>query len=116
MLQIVSAVSKAKKKATQRILDANTVKKYDNTDENPCDSVAKEAVKFITQEEQRKIFSDFLIKRRRDEQRRHKLKQSEQKRLNNFKEEIDEESDYEDDIDDDIDNKYIDDFEDEMQK
>jgi len=115
LLQIVSAVSKSKKKAAQRILDANTVK-CDNTDENPRDSVAKE-VEFITQEEQRKIFSDFLIKRRRDKQRTYKWKQlDKQKRLNNFEEEIDEEFDYEDNIDDDIDNEYIDDFEDEMKK
>lgn len=86
----------------------------DNTDERPRDS--KETVEFLTQEEQRKIFSEFLIKRQR-EQRRHKWKKSdEQKMLNNLKEEIDEESDYEDNIDDYIDNEYIDNFEDEMQK
>lgn len=92
--------------------DVNTMN--DNTDKSLRDPVSKTAVKFLTREEQRKIFSDFLIKRRREEQRKYSLKRSnEQKMLNNFEEEIDnEESNYEgDNI-----NEYIDDFEDETQK
>lgn len=83
-------------------MDANS------TDESTRDPVSKE-VEFITQQEKEKIFSEFLSKRRREEQRRYSLKQSnKQNRLNNFEEEIDnEESDYKDDID--IDDKYIDD-------
>lgn len=109
MLQITSAVSKSKKAAQRRMLDATT-----NIDKSLHDPVSKE-VEFLTREEQRKIFSDFLIKRRREEERRYSLKQSDkQKLLNNFEEEIDdEESEYKDD---DIDDEYVDIYEDETQK
>jgi len=93
------------------MLDANI-----STDKNSCDPASKE-VEFMTREEQQKIFSDFLIKRRREEQRRYSVKHSNKQKtelLNNFEDEIDnEESDYEDDIDID---KYIDDFENETRK
>jgi len=95
----------------RRMLDANI-----STDKSSCDPVSKE-VEFMTREEQQKIFSDFLIKRRREERRRYSVKQSNKQKtelLNNFEEDIDnEESDYEDDIDID---KYIDDFENETRK
>lgn len=112
MLQITIAVSKSKKAAQRRMLDANSVNECDNS---PRDSVSKE-VEFLTREQQQKIFSDFLIER----QRRYKSKRSDKRKvLNNF-EELNNESNYEDNIDNDIDDEYIheytDDFEDETRK
>ncbi|KAG5321475.1 RBFA factor, partial [Pseudoatta argentina] len=102
MSRITSAVSKAKKAAQIRMLDMNT-----STEKS--DPVSNE-VEFLTQEEQRKVFSDFLIKRQREARR---MKQSTgRKVLNNFEEEINnEESDYENDVDVDkyIDDEYVDD-------
>lgn len=115
MLQITIAVSKAKKAAQRRMLDENTVN--DNMDKSSHNPVSKNAVEFLNQEEQRKIFSDFLKTKRREEQRRYNL--NKQKMLNNFEEEIDEESDCEDYEDDNIDENsdaYIDVFKDETRK
>lgn len=117
MLQITIAMSKSKKAAQRRMLDANSVTKCDNS---PRDSVSKE-VEFLTREQQQKIFSDFLTKRRREEQRRYKSERLDKRKvLNNF-EELNNESNYEDDnSDNDIDDEYIDeytdDFEDETRK
>lgn len=115
MLQIIIAVSKSKKAAQRRMLNANTVN--NNIDKDPHDPVTEKAVEFVNQEEQRKIFSDFLAKRRREEQRRYNLKPSNKQQMLNSFEEIDEESDYEDDnINEDFNDDYIDDFEDETRK
>jgi len=88
-------VSKAKKAAQIRMLDINTsIEKSDR--------VSNE-VEVLTQEEQRKIFSDFLIKKQREARR---MKQSNGRKLFNFEEEINnEESNYENDVDVD---EYID--------
>ncbi|KYQ57979.1 hypothetical protein ALC60_03029 [Trachymyrmex zeteki] len=99
MSRITSAVSKAKKAAQIRTLDMNT-----STDKS--DPVSKE-VEFLTKEEQRKVFSDFLIKRQRETRR--KKQSNGRKLLNNFEEINNEESNYENDVDIDIDDKYIDD-------
>jgi len=90
-------VSKAKKAAQIRILDINTsIEKSDR--------VSNE-VEVLTQKEQRKIFSDFLIKKQREARR---MKQLNGRKLFNFEEEINnEESNYENDVDVD---EYIDDI------
>lgn len=111
MSQITSAVSKSKKAAQRRMLDANSMNKCDNS----RDSVSKE-VEFLTRKQQQKIFSDFLIKRQREGQRRYKS--DKRKVLNNF-EELNNESNYEDNIDNNIDeyiDEYTDDFEDDTRK
>ncbi|KYN34317.1 Putative ribosome-binding factor A, mitochondrial [Trachymyrmex septentrionalis] len=111
MSQITSVVSKAKKAAQIRMLDMDT-----STEKS--DPVSKE-VKFLTREEQRKVFSDFLIKRKREARR---MKQSDgRKLLNNLEEEMNnEESDYENDVDADeyidyVDDEYINEYNDNFQ-
>ncbi|XP_012056395.1 PREDICTED: uncharacterized protein LOC105619489 [Atta cephalotes] len=95
MSRITSVVSKAKKAAQIRMLDISTEK---------SDPVSNE-IEFLTQEEQRKIFSDFLIKKQREARR---MKQSNGRKLFNFEEEINnEESNYENDVNVD---EYIDDI------
>ncbi|XP_011871908.1 PREDICTED: uncharacterized protein LOC105564265 [Vollenhovia emeryi] len=118
MSRIVIAVSKSRKAAQRRMSrDSDTVNECNNTDESPRDPISREA-EFLTRKEQRQIFSDFLLKRQREERRRYKqLKKQEVG--NNFEEEIDD--DYEDnDIDEDSNDEYIDeytdDFEDEARK
>ncbi|XP_012540384.1 uncharacterized protein LOC105838967 [Monomorium pharaonis] len=110
MSRISIAVSKSKKAAQKRILDTNI-------DTNESTHNPKEVVeKFLTREEQQKIFSDFLNKRRIEEKRKYSLKRlNKQKLLNNFEEEIYNGEDYEDndDIKDNID-EYN--FEDETRK
>ncbi|XP_011167831.1 uncharacterized protein LOC105201500 [Solenopsis invicta] len=122
MSRISSAVSKTKKAVQRRML-------FENTDTDKSSQDPKKVVEFLTQEEQRKIFSDFLNKRRKEERRKCSSKADKEKLLSNFEEDIDnEESDYDDDndidseyIEDDIDNEsidneYIDNFKDETQK
>jgi hypothetical protein len=109
-------VSKTKKAAQRRMLVENT-----DTDKSSQDP---KVVKFLTQEEQREIFSDFLNKRRKEARRKCSSKSNKEKLLSNFEEDIDnEESDYDDNndidseyIEDGIDNEYIDDLKNETQK
>ncbi|KYN00056.1 Putative ribosome-binding factor A, mitochondrial [Cyphomyrmex costatus] len=100
MSRITSAVSKSKKAEQRRIWNMNT-------DTDKSDPVSKE-VEILTQEEQRKIFSDFLIKRRRETRRMNRLN-NQKKLLNKCDLEAinNEESDYEDDID--VNNENVDD-------
>lgn len=103
-------MSKSKRAAQRRILDANI-----DTDNSPsCEVVSNKVTDFLTRKEQRKIFSDFLNERRIEEKRRYRMKQSNEKELLNFKEEID--SNYEEnyDIENDSD-EYSDEFEDKAQ-
>jgi len=87
-----------------------------DTNDNSCHLKSKEVSNFLTQEEQQKIFSDFLTKRRIEEKRRCNTKQSyKQKLLNNFEENKEEDEDedkeyeveeYEDDNNDIYKNKF----------
>ncbi|XP_070165103.1 putative ribosome-binding factor A, mitochondrial [Polyergus mexicanus] len=109
MSKIVASVSKSKEAAQRRMLDINT-----KIDKNSCNLVSKEN-DFLINKEQKKIFSDFLLSRRREEKRLYRTRKLlKHKLLNNFDVEI--ESDYnepENDYSDDSENSH--EFDNELQ-
>ncbi|KAL6422194.1 hypothetical protein ACFW04_010903 [Cataglyphis niger] len=87
MSRIMASVSKSKEAAQRWMLDTNT-----NIDKSFCNLVSKKN-DFLTKKEQEKIFSDFLLARRREEKRLYRTRKLlKYKLLNNSEEEI--ESDY----------------------
>lgn len=82
-----------------------------NVDKSPCNLVSKEH-DFLTQQEQKKIFSDFLATRWKEERRLYRAKKLlKHKVLNNFDEEI--RSDYNEP--EDYNDKNSDEFDSQMQ-
>lgn len=85
----MASVSKSKEAAQRRML-VNT-----NVD-NSCSVVSKEN-DFLTQKEQKQIFSNFLVTRQKEKRHLHRTKQlHERELLNNFEEKIESDDEPED--------------------
>lgn len=109
--QISASLSKSKKAVQRQMLDTST-----NTEDGQRNLDPNKIADFLTKQEQQRIFSEFLIKRKIEEKRRYKYtKQAQRQEMVNDYEEVD--SDYEDDNDnvrsDEFYDEYSDEFEDE---
>lgn len=106
LLQIVASITKSRTAAQRRMLDRDTDTDTNNSQRG---DVSDQVAEFLTKNEQRELFRDFLRKRRLEEKRRYRMRQSHNQQLDYPEEEMNYEEDNNNKYD--FEDKHYDDFE-----
>ncbi|XP_014471977.1 PREDICTED: uncharacterized protein LOC106743024 isoform X2 [Dinoponera quadriceps] len=107
MTQIIVSMSKSKKAIERRMLNMNI-----DTDNSPCNDTSDKVADFLTKNEEKELFKEFLDKRRKEARHKYRMKQlPNQQLLDCSEEEMDHEENYNEKYN--FEDEYYDDFEDE---